>query len=47
MRDLLAQLDCVARSELRVCILRETGAGKEMIARALHQRSPDAITQIR
>jgi len=30
----------VAASEARVCIMGETGTGKELIARALHQRSP-------
>jgi DNA-binding NtrC family response regulator len=40
MRQLLAQVDRVAASETRVCILGETGTGKELIARALHDRSP-------
>ena len=40
MRRLMAQVDRVAASEARVCILGETGTGKELIARALHQRSP-------
>jgi DNA-binding NtrC family response regulator len=40
MRRVMAQVDRVAASEARVCILGETGAGKELIARALHERSP-------
>lgn len=39
MRRLLAQLDRVAASETRVCILGETGTGKELVARAIHERS--------
>ena len=42
MRRVMAQVDRVAASEARVCILGETGTGKELIARALHQRSPRA-----
>jgi two-component system nitrogen regulation response regulator NtrX len=40
MRQLMAQVERVAASETRVCILGETGTGKELIARALHERSP-------
>jgi two-component system, NtrC family, nitrogen regulation response regulator NtrX len=40
MQRVMAQVDRVAASEARVCILGETGAGKELIARALHERSP-------
>jgi DNA-binding NtrC family response regulator len=32
----------VAASETRVCILGETGTGKELVARTLHERSPRA-----
>src|SRR5438552_4072550 len=39
MRRVMAEIDRVAASEARVCILGETGTGKELIARALHQRS--------
>jgi DNA-binding NtrC family response regulator len=39
MRRVMAQVDRVAASESRVCILGETGTGKELIARALHDRS--------
>jgi two-component system, NtrC family, nitrogen regulation response regulator NtrX len=40
MRKILAQVDRVAGSETRVCIFGDTGTGKELIARALHDRSP-------
>src|ERR1700756_175075 len=40
MRRVMAQLERVAASESRVCILGETGTGKELVARALHERSP-------
>ncbi len=40
MNRVMAQVDRVAASEARVCILGETGTGKELIARALHERSP-------
>ena len=39
MRRLLAQVERVAASETRVCILGETGTGKELIARAVHEKS--------
>jgi DNA-binding NtrC family response regulator len=39
MRKLMAQVERVAASESRVCILGETGTGKELIARTLHARS--------
>ncbi len=42
MRNIMAQVDRVAASETRVCILGETGTGKEVIARTLHERSPRA-----
>lgn len=40
MRRLMEQLDRVAASETRVCIIGETGTGKELVARTLHERSP-------
>jgi two-component system, NtrC family, nitrogen regulation response regulator NtrX len=40
MQRVMVQVDRVAASEARVCILGETGTGKELIARALHERSP-------
>jgi two-component system, NtrC family, nitrogen regulation response regulator NtrX len=39
MRRLLAQVERVAASETRVCILGETGTGKELIARTIHEKS--------
>ncbi len=39
MRRVMAQVERVAASEARVCILGETGTGKELIARTLHERS--------
>jgi two-component system, NtrC family, nitrogen regulation response regulator NtrX len=42
MRKVMAQVERVAASETRVCILGETGTGKELIARAIHERSPRA-----
>jgi two-component system nitrogen regulation response regulator NtrX len=39
MRRVMAQLERVAASETRVCILGETGTGKELVARTLHDRS--------
>ena len=42
MRRVMAQVDRVAASETRVCILGETGTGKELVARTLHDRSPRA-----
>jgi DNA-binding NtrC family response regulator len=39
MSKLLAQIDRVAASETRVCILGETGTGKELVARAIHEKS--------
>jgi two-component system, NtrC family, nitrogen regulation response regulator NtrX len=40
MRRVMAQVDRVAPGESRVCILGETGTGKEMVAHAVHNRSP-------
>ncbi len=42
MRRVMAQIERVAASETRVCILGETGTGKELVARTLHERSPRA-----
>ena len=40
MSRLIAQIERVAASETRVCILGETGTGKELVARAIHEKSP-------
>ena len=42
MKKVMAQLDRVAATETRVCILGETGTGKELVARTIHQKSPRA-----
>jgi DNA-binding NtrC family response regulator len=39
MRKLMSQIERVAASETRVCILGETGTGKELIARTIHEKS--------
>jgi transcriptional regulator with GAF, ATPase, and Fis domain len=40
MREIFATLEKVAPSELTVMVTGETGTGKEMIARGIHQASP-------
>ena len=42
MKKVMAQVDRVAATETRVCILGETGTGKELIAHTLHQKSTRA-----
>lgn len=42
MRRVMTQLERVAASETRVCILGETGTGKELVARTVHERSARA-----
>lgn len=39
MARVMAQIDRVAASETRVCIYGETGTGKELAARTLHEKS--------
>ena len=39
MSSVMARLERVAASETRVCILGETGTGKELVARTVHERS--------
>ena len=39
MRRVMAQIERVAASETRVCIHGETGTGKELVARTLHEKS--------
>ena len=40
MKKVMAQVERVATTETRVCILGETGTGKELIAHTLHEKSP-------
>ena len=40
MREMFAVLERVARTELTVMVTGETGTGKELVSRAIHQRSP-------
>jgi DNA-binding NtrC family response regulator len=42
MRKIMTQVERVAASETRICILGETGTGKELVARTLHELSPRA-----
>src|SRR2546427_7005498 len=42
MRKVMAQVQRVAASETRVCILGGTGTGKELVARNPHERRPRA-----
>jgi two-component system, NtrC family, nitrogen regulation response regulator NtrX len=42
MKKVMAQVERVAATETRVCILGETGTGKELVARTLHEKSPRA-----
>jgi len=42
MQRVMAQVERVAASETRVCILGETGTGKELVARTIHERSARA-----
>jgi two-component system, NtrC family, nitrogen regulation response regulator NtrX len=42
MKKVMAQVDRVAPTETRVCILGETGTGKELVARTLHDKSARA-----
>jgi two-component system, NtrC family, nitrogen regulation response regulator NtrX len=39
MQSVMSRVDRVAASETRVCILGETGTGKELIARTIHEKS--------
>lgn len=42
MKKVMSQVDRVAATETRVCILGETGTGKELVARTLHEKSSRA-----
>jgi len=39
MRRVIAQIERVAQSESRICIYGETGCGKELVARTVHEKS--------
>jgi two-component system nitrogen regulation response regulator NtrX len=39
MKEVMAQVEHVAASQTRVCIRGETGTGKELVARTLHEKS--------
>ena len=40
MQSVMAKVERIAASEARVCILGETGTGKELVARTVHDKSP-------
>jgi two-component system nitrogen regulation response regulator NtrX len=42
MQRVMTQIERVAKSQSRVCIYGETGTGKELVARTLHEKSPRA-----
>jgi two-component system, NtrC family, nitrogen regulation response regulator NtrX len=42
MKKVMAQVERVASGETRICILGETGTGKELVARTLHEKSARA-----
>lgn len=42
LKPVMEQIELVARSDVPVLILGETGSGKEVVARAIHTRSPRA-----
>ena len=42
MKKVIAQVDRVAATEPRVCILGETGTGKDLVSRTLHEKGPRA-----
>jgi DNA-binding NtrC family response regulator len=42
MRRVIAQIERVAASESRICIYGETGTGKELVARTIHEKSQRA-----
>jgi two-component system C4-dicarboxylate transport response regulator DctD len=42
MEDLYAQVEAASRSDVPVLVTGETGAGKELVARAIHAQSPRA-----
>src|SRR5262245_16674618 len=45
-RDVMSRIDQVASTPASVLLLGETGTGKEMVARAIHARSPRSHQQL-
>jgi transcriptional regulator with GAF, ATPase, and Fis domain len=43
LRRVMEQIDLVSRSSVPVLILGDTGSGKEVVARAIHNRSPRSV----
>ncbi|MDR8424001.1 hypothetical protein FPK38_21805, partial [Acinetobacter baumannii] len=46
MNNVLKQVEMVAQSDSTVLILGETGTGKELVAKAVHQGSPRAANPL-
>ena len=46
VRNILADIDCAARSGAKVLITGETGVGKEVVARLIHHRSARAAGRL-
>src|SRR5262245_46724148 len=46
MRDLQQEIACAARSDAKVLITGESGVGKEVAAKLLHQKSPRAASAL-
>ena len=46
VRTILADIDCAARSGAKVLITGETGVGKEVVARLIHERSARAASRL-
>ncbi len=46
VRTILADIDCAARSGAKVLITGETGVGKEVVARLIHERSARSASRL-